>query len=123
MPLGSGRSPYHYVRHMTDAELIKLTEGWIAYWSAPEDSQERELLSRAWDQEYDLMQSEPEQVWRLILEILRRNSSNKIQEVLSAGPLEDLLAKFGETVIDKVEAEAKSNPIFANLLGAFGKAQ
>ncbi len=102
---------------MTNAELIGLADGWIAYWSAPDDSQERNSLNWVWDQEYDLMQGEPEQIWRLILEVLNRNSSDKIQEVLSAGPLEDLLAKHGEAMIETVEAEAKSNPIFAQLLG------
>lgn len=106
---------------MTDAELIKLADGWIAYWSAPKGSKERESLSWAWDQEYELRQNEPELVWQLILEILRRNSSGKIQEVLSAGPLEDLLAEYGEAVIEKVEAEARSNPIFAKLLGGVWK--
>lgn len=106
---------------MNDTELTRLAEGWIAYWSAPENSQERDNLSWVSDQEYDLMEKDPEQVWRLILEILRRNSSNEIQEVLSAGPLEDLLAEYGETVIEKVEAEAKSNPIFAKLLGGVWK--
>lgn len=106
---------------MTNAELIKLAEGWIAYWTAPADSPERELFSWVWDQEYYLMQNEPEQMWRLILEILQRNSSSKIQEVLSAGPLEDLLAKHGESIIEKVEAEARSNPIFARLIGGVWK--
>ena len=102
---------------MTDAELISFAEKWIAYWSAPENSQERKALSWVSDHEYDLMQEEPEQIWRLILAVLHRNSSNKIQEVLSAGPLEDLLAKHGEAVIEKVETEAISNPLFAQLLG------
>lgn len=106
---------------MTDAELISLAEGWIAFWSAPEGSQEREALDWVWDKEYDLMQQEPDEIWRLILEILRRNSSDKIQEVLAAGPLEDLLAKYSSGVIERVEAEAKSNPMFAQLLGGVWK--
>jgi hypothetical protein len=106
---------------LTDAELINLAEGWIAFWSVPDGSQEREALNWVWDKEYDLMQEEPEQIWRLILEVLRRNSSDNIQEVLSAGPLEDLLAKYGSVVIERVEAEAKSNPKFAQLLGGVWK--
>lgn len=106
---------------MTNAELIKLAEGWIAYWNAPENSQEREALSWVGDKEYDLMQDEPGQIWLLILEVLKRNRSDRIQEVLSAGPLEDLLAKHGEAMIDKVETEARSNPVFAQLLGGVWK--
>ena len=102
---------------MTDSELISLAEGWIKFWNAQDGSPERESLSWVCDTEYDLMQDEPEQIWRLILEMLRLNSSDKIQGVLSAGPLEDLLAKYGESFICKVEAEEKSNPLFAQLLG------
>jgi hypothetical protein len=102
---------------MTDSELISFAEGWIAFWNAQDGSKEREALSWVWDKEYDLMQKEPEQIWQLILEVLRLNSSDNIQEVLSAGPLEDLLAKYGELFIGKVETEAKSNPLFAQLLG------
>ena len=106
---------------MTDAELSSFAEGWIAFWSTPEGSQERKALDWVWDKEYDLMQQEPGEIWRLILEVLRRNSSDKIQEVLAAGPLEDLLAKYGSEVIERVEAEAKSNPKFAQLLGGVWK--
>ena len=107
--------------HLTDSELISLAEGWIAFWSAKDGSPEREALYWVSDKEYDLLQSEPEQIWRLILEVLRLNNSNNIQEVLSAGPLEDLLAKYGESFIGRVESEAKSNPLFAQLLGGVWK--
>lgn len=106
---------------MTNAEINKLADGWIAYWNAPEDSQERESLQWVWDSEYELMQGNPDLIWQLILEILRRDSSSKIQEVLAAGTLEDLLAKHGNNVIERVEAEAKSNPTFAKLLGGVWK--
>ena len=37
--------------------------------------------------------------------------------MLSAGPLEDLLAYHGHLIIDRVEAEARRKPLFAKLLG------
>lgn len=106
---------------MTDAELAALAEGWIAYWTAPKDSPEREAHWWAPEREYDLVREEPDQAWILILEILRRNNTAEILEVLSAGPLEDLLAKHGNYVIERVESEAKSNPSFATLLGGVWK--
>ena len=102
---------------MTDAELGALAADWVLYWQAPEGSVAREQLRYACDREYDLVREEPGVAWRLILAILRLNSSSEIQEVLSAGPLEDLLAKHGEAFIGHVEQEAKSNAAFARLLG------
>lgn len=98
-------------------DVASLAEGWISYWLAPEDSALRESFSWAVDREYELVREEPEIAWFLILEVLRRNSSTQILEVLSAGPLEDLLAKHGERIIASVEREAKSNPSLASLLG------
>lgn len=102
---------------MTTSELKPLTEGWVAYWLAGADSPEKEALSWVCDREWSLVREEPLLAWEMILEILKFNSSEKIQEVLSAGPLEDLLAKHGSLVIELVESEAKQNQKFAQLLG------
>lgn len=104
-----------------NAELASLAEAWIAYWNAPEDSPERDALWWAVDREYDLTLEDPEQLWNLILEVLRRDSAVHIQEVLSAGPLENLLATHGASVIGKIESEARANPLFARLLGGVWK--
>ena len=84
---------------------------------APENSEEYSALSWVFDREYDLMNEEPVEILRLILKVLSIDNSNEIQEVLSAGPLEDLLAKHGDAMIEAVEKEAKLNPLFAKLLG------
>lgn len=102
---------------MTDTELQALAADWVLYWKSPEDSVARESLRSAADQEYRLVREEPETAWRLILAIHRQDKSSAIQEVLSAGPLEDLLAKHGEAFIEEVEREAKADPTFARLLG------
>lgn len=102
---------------MNEAELTDLAESWIAFQNAPKNSEEYDNLFWVFDREYDLMNAEPEEIWQLILKVLSLNSSNEIQEVLSAGLLEDLLAKHGSTMIERVEKEAKSNPLFAKLLG------
>ena len=102
---------------MNEAEIHALAADWVLYWKAPEGSLARENLSYAGDREYDLVREEPEAAWHLVLAVLRLDSSSEIQEVLSAGPLEDLLSKHGELIIGKVESQAKSDPEFARLLG------
>ena len=102
---------------MTASELKPLAEGWVAYWLAEADSPERDSLFWVCEREWDLVREEPLLAWAMILEILKLNPSDKIQEVLSAGPLEDLLAKHGALVIELVETEAKKNQKFAQLLG------
>jgi len=41
--------------------------------------------------------------------------------VLSAGPIEDLLAIHGESFIERVEVEARKDPAFAKVLGGVWK--
>lgn len=102
-------------------DLGSLAEAWVQHWQEPEGSDARESLSWATDREWDLVREDPDAAWFLILDILRRNKSIEIAEVLSAGPLEDLLAKHGNDVIERVERQAKSSPEFASLLGGVWK--
>ena len=94
----------------------KLIETWIRYQHKevpPEDDPDFWSFSDL----SDLVQDNPEDAWHVILEILNRNGSATITEILSAGPLEDLLATHGDAFIDRVEDEARKNPSFASLLG------
>ena len=103
---------------MTSEELNELAEAWIGYWRTPRESPERqEKFGWISDAEYDLRYNDPETLWKLILEVHRRNQSNEIQQVLSAGPVEDLLGMHGGLFIERVESEARQNPQFAKLLG------
>ena len=60
---------------------------------------------------------DPEAAWQAILRVLEHELSGKQIALLAAGPLESLLAWHGEQFIDRVEAEAKRNPAFADVLG------
>jgi len=106
---------------MNDRDVQSLATEWVAFWRAPEGSDERELLSWTTDKEWELIRESPQDGWNLILAILRLDSSSAIQEVLAAGPLEDLLSYHGESMIDTVESEARTNPRFASLLGGVWK--
>ena len=101
---------------MDQNELASLADDWIKYWHAPEGSPERKRYADATNL-YDLEYNEPETLWLFVLEIHHRDQSVAIQQVLSAGPIEDLLAKHCEIFIDRVEAEARKDPRFAKLLG------
>jgi hypothetical protein len=102
---------------MTQEELINLADSWIEYWHAPEGLATKEKLSWVSDVEFDLRYNQPEELWKLILEIHRKDRSIPIQQVLSAGPVEDLLAMHGDRFIERVEQEARKDPQFAKLLG------
>jgi hypothetical protein len=106
---------------VTDLQIIGLAEGWLAHWRAEEGSREREASMWASERVWDLARNAPEDALHAILAILSRDGSTEILEVLSAGPLEDLLAYNGEAIIAKVEAEARRNSAFAGLLGGVWK--
>ena len=61
--------------------------------------------------------SQAEDAWAAILEVLGRTPSDKVMGVLAAGPLEDLIEKWGPAYIERIESEARKNPAFRNLLG------
>jgi hypothetical protein len=105
---------------MTLEELHKLADAWITYHRCPKVSPDRETTAWATDL-YELTCSDPETLWLLIMAIHTRDQSPRIQEVLSAGPVEDLLSKHGEGFIERVEIEAQRDPTFANLLGGVWK--
>jgi hypothetical protein len=95
---------------MTQHELDRLADDWIRYHHATKGSPERE--ESAWTTDlYELEYHDPETLWLLILAIHARDQSARIQEVLSAGPVEDLLAKHGERFIERVESKARQDPI------------
>ncbi|MGB9416225.1 MAG: DUF6869 domain-containing protein [Acidobacteriaceae bacterium] len=107
-------------RPLSNDELNQLADAWISYWHAPEGSTIRNELSGATDL-YELEYHNPEDLWKLILLIHGRDQSNRIQEVLSAGPVEDLLVKHGDSFIDRIETQARLDPKLAKLLGGVWK--
>lgn len=58
-----------------------------------------------------------EAVWQAVLRIMQRELSEDQISLLAAGPVEDLLALHGAHFIDRIEAEAKRSPAFAQVLG------
>jgi hypothetical protein len=106
---------------MNNSEKDLLVHAWIAHGLAEENSPEYESNFWAFEKFCDVVEEDPDLCWDLILEVLSANQSTPILEILSAGPLEDLLSEYGPRVIDRVESEAKRNPKFASLLGGVWK--
>ena len=64
---------------------------------------------------------DPEAAWQAILRVLQHELSGKQIALLAAGPIEGLLVWHGEQFIDRVEAEARRNPAFADVLGGVSR--
>jgi hypothetical protein len=102
---------------MRPQDDTKLRDAWIAVHQAANGTPEHEVLFWAWERVNDLCSKEPEEAFAFILVALAHDRSDRIVANLAAGPLEDLLARQPHRVIERVEAEARSNPQFAHLLG------
>jgi len=100
---------------MSDDELSTHADAWIRYHLAPRKLQKE---PDAWAADtHELELRDPERLWLLILAILQKDSSMWIKAVLSAGPVENLLVRFGPQFIDRVEVAARRDPTFAHMLG------
>ena len=98
-----------YIDHYLDPEV----------WDEDTAYTKRDNSATEWaiDKIFDITFENPEELWDLILEILHRNPPVEVKQVLAAGPLEDYLAKCGEKVIERVEAQAAKDKKFKSLLG------
>jgi hypothetical protein len=110
---------------MKKEEVDSLASAYIAHysqqhiWDKDLVLRKRDNSATEWapDKVTDLTLDAPEELWDIILEILKRDPPTEVIEVLAAGPLEDYLAQLGERVIGKVETQAAENPRFRSLLG------
>lgn len=105
---------------------VSVTEqanAWIEYSRfSDSDKMPEDIRERGWNL-YECARTDPSFAWEAIKEIVGRYSENALfidssteaKEILGnlgAGPLEDLLAKHGEALIDEVEAEANRDRRF-----------
>jgi hypothetical protein len=105
---------YHRYRD-SGRPLEYLVECWARGWSS--DASEKEQYDWACMEPVDDAREDPERAWKFILLALESPLCASRLGVLAAGPLEDLLSHHGESFIERVEEEAKTNPQFAHLLG------
>jgi len=95
----------------------RLIAGWLALQDAVSGSREYDDAFWAHEDLDELCSSSPDDAWEVILGVLARTPSDRALGSLAAGPLEDLLARHGPSVIERVEREARQSRAFANLLG------
>lgn len=80
-----------------------------------------EKLWIAMDDIFDIAVNNPENLWELIIDIIRMDPPNTVQEILAAGLLEDYLVKCGSNNIDKIKEQSESDKMFSHLLGGVWK--
>jgi hypothetical protein len=102
---------------MNDDDLGRLVDAWIIATEAGPNTPINASNHWAIDQ-VDRWQSENhEMLWKFILAIFKRDLPDIVIANLAAGPVEELLSRFGEDYIDRVESLARSDPKFNYVLG------
>jgi hypothetical protein len=104
-------------------DIVGRADAWLKYFRAKTDSGDVQLRHDngeevSWALEaVDLtIRSDAESCWSMILELVARCESDMDRANVAAGPLEDALVRFGQALIGRVEAEARSNEVFKNTL-------
>lgn len=90
---------------------------WIKHQIETLDDEDSELH---WTDNYliDLMlKREVSELWEFVMRTYRRNLTQEVIDILSAGPLEDILAAKGDEYIGRVEVLAVNDKKFRYLLG------
>ena len=96
----------------------EIAQRWINRWSSPAGQKTPE--AEADDSWFELPKENPELCYSVILLVLKSvavDPANPVFRNLAAGPLEDLLAAHGSSLIERIETEARRNPTFNLLLG------
>lgn len=78
----------------------------------PEDDPQWEVIFASIAMAFD----EPERCWKVVLAALALRPNERAFGMLSAGLLEDLIEYHGPSLIDRIEAEAATDPDFKLLL-------
>lgn len=90
-----------------------IADEWIARWSSAQPNPDSALLDDG------LAAEDPALCLASIVEVLRRiqaRGRDELMAVLAAGPLEDLLTKSGDEVVDQVASLARRDESFRVLL-------
>jgi hypothetical protein len=102
----------------SDAELAK---AWIALQYSEQQSEAHASNFWAHTRLDDLVRSDPERSWIVIKAIQAEDNTDFILSNLAAGPLEDLLVRWGDHFAPRFEALAKNDTRFRFLLGLVWK--
>jgi hypothetical protein len=94
----------------SDLELIE------AYLQIPTKGDDS--LHWAYEDVCEILGKDPERAWRLTLAMIDHTEDELTLAYVAAGPLEDLLAWYGDTIIERVEELARTNARFRETLCA-----
>ncbi|KAB2308260.1 hypothetical protein F8A87_11055 [Betaproteobacteria bacterium SCN2] len=103
---------------MNEMDWQSLIDAWIAGTDAGPNSLEYEKNWWAIKKVMDwTFQNNHDLLWQFILRTYQRELTDRTLDVLAAGPLEDLISKYGSIYIDRIEILAKKDECFNYLLG------
>jgi hypothetical protein len=103
---------------MEPYNIYKTIDAYFLRFTAEKGTADYENSSWATDLVLDWeMEGDSDSLWEFILVAYKRELPDDLLAILAAGPLEDLLAKFGPAYIDRVEDLARTDPKFNRLLG------
>jgi len=96
-----------------------LVSDWIRY--HVEKRKGTDPLFAAWEQVDEVVRRDPEAGWILALALVEAAPDDWVLANVAAGPLEDLLNKFSDVLIERVEIQARRDPKFRRCLtGVWG---
>ena len=91
------------------------------YVSAASHEKWPEELWWVWEKMFRLVDHTPQTAFEVIVQISKLNPPDEVLAYVGAAPLEDILALHGEAMIEKIEEEAKQNPILRICLAGVWK--
>ncbi|RLA59771.1 MAG: hypothetical protein DRQ78_10225 [Epsilonproteobacteria bacterium] len=108
-------------------ELDKLVDEWIAFRYHMNNAKTKTEEDKLQCYDMELMDNciiskLPKLALSIIVQILEKDSSDRIVPVLAAGELEDILSLHGENIIELIEQTAHKNLKFKKLLGGIWQA-
>jgi hypothetical protein len=102
---------------LIDNYLARVARDWISYHSVPEDGRaDRKDLYDPFGVVFELVQHSPLHAWDFIRFVLSEDREERSLDILSAGPLEDLISIHGSSLIEHIEDAAKEDPRLRSLL-------
>jgi hypothetical protein len=108
---------------MGEDTLEQLADGWLTYHRAAQTFEVNSVKSEVPEELFhffldvdELVRGNPERAWIVIQLIFVKCRNDFERACLAAGPLEDLLTKYGALVIDRVEWAAANDSNFKELL-------
>lgn len=102
----------------SEAQLDEWVDAYIVAHLRRPDSKEQEEASYLASEPGHLafLHGHAEAMWQFILKVVAKRPSEWTLCMLAAGPIEDLIGECGDAFIDRIEVEARRDPVFRRAL-------